>query len=608
MVMLPTRVEEWPENKNSWYYEVKYDGFRCQLQWTKRGVTLLSRGKHSLNERFPEIVSFCKKNAEKVAEHLPLTFDGELTMLTSAYTGDFEACQKRGRMKSQQSITLHQNRHPASFLAFDLLKYKGKNTKSETFKNRKSQLLHLFKELSWPLSPEFTQLREKPVQYIPAYSSPSEVWEVVTAYNGEGIIAKEAKSKWIDQRTMTWQKIKHYKAVRVLLTGEKDNGYFTVGVVDNANIIDVGSFHHGLQPSEREALQKVVRANSSKTKKGYQLENPLCITLNCTGMVGKELREPRFHSFELNDDANTYTKEQMTHDLHPIPDRVGVTNVDKILFPEASIDKRAYLHYLQLIGPLLLPWLKQRPITVIRYPDGIHKPSFYQKNVPDFAPSFVETKYWEGHQSIVVNKMETLLWLGNQAAIEFHIPSETVDGKIQELYMDLDPPTNNDFPMAVRAAIDVKELCDDWGLTCLVKTSGRKGLQVYLPIPAGAFTYKQCRIFLSFLAEVLIKKNPDERTTERLKSKRGSRLYIDYLQHGKGKTIIAPYSLRALPQASISTLLEWNEMNSSLKPSHFTIQSVLDRTKNGIATTKQEDRVNNQHYLTVLLKELDKSN
>ncbi|WP_225218949.1 non-homologous end-joining DNA ligase [Fictibacillus norfolkensis] len=267
-------------------------------------------------------------------------------------------------------------------------------------------------------------------------------------------------------------------------------------------------------------------------------------------------------------------------DLHVNGEIVTLTSPNKPLWPDHDIVKVEYINYLTQIAPYMLPFLKNRSLTVIRYPHGVSEEKFYQKNCPDYAPQYVHTNMEEDINYIVCNNLSTLLWLGNQLAFEFHIPYRTVENvHPSEIVMDLDPPSRKEFHLSVEAALMIKEVCDKLHLTSFIKTSGNKGMQIYIPLPEQAVTFEDSRLFTEFLAQYLIEREPKWFTIERLKKNRGHRCYIDYIQHAEGKTIIAPYSVRGNDDALVATPLYWSEVNTSLKPEQFPITSIMDRIK-----------------------------
>lgn len=254
-----------------------------------------------------------------------------------------------------------------------------------------------------------------------------------------------------------------------------------------------------------------------------------------------------------------------------------ISNPDKLLWPEAGVSKLDYLTYLLEVAPFLLPYTRNRLLTVVRYPHGVDGKHFYQKNVPTYAPEWIATTMWENTRYAVLNDLPTLIWLGNQAALEWHVSfHETNDEIPTELVFDLDPSTP-DFADAIDAALKLKEVLDELNLPSWIKTSGASGLQVYVPIERK-YRFAQTRQVGEFIARYLVSKYPRRLTLERLVKKRGSKLYIDYLQHWRGKTLVAPYSTRATPQATVSAPLRWEEV-PSVHPTQFTVHTMPGRLK-----------------------------
>jgi bifunctional non-homologous end joining protein LigD len=240
----------------------------------------------------------------------------------------------------------------------------------------------------------------------------------------------------------------------------------------------------------------------------------------------------------------------------------------------------------------MLPFLRERDLTVIRYPHGIEGEKFFQKNCPDYAPDFVRTHRSGDIDYIVCSDLATLIWLGNQLAFELHVPFQTIHSSgPSEIVFDLDPPSRDEFHLAVEAALIIKEILNRLNLTSFIKTSGNKGLQVYIPLPENAFNYDDTRKFTQFVADFLTEKEPTWFTTERLKKNRGRRLYVDYLQHAEGKTIVAPYSVRGNEEALVSTPLEWREVTRDLRPEQFPIDMITKRAVRTGATLAGGKRI-----------------
>ncbi len=257
---------------------------------------------------------------------------------------------------------------------------------------------------------------------------------------------------------------------------------------------------------------------------------------------------------------------------------VTISHPEKIIWKQPTITKQKLIEYLIQISPFMLPFLENRLLTTIRFPHGVPGESFYQKNCPDYAPSFIHTACHDQINYILCNDLSTLLWLGNQLAIEYHVPFQTVvSNKPLEIVFDLDPPSRDAFHLAIKAALNLKEIFDSFEITSYPKLSGNKGIQVHIPIKRNTLNYNDTRIFTLFVAQYLVEKFPEDFTIERMKKNRGGRLYLDYVQHSEGKTIICPYSTRGTEYATVATPLYWDEVNDKLNMKTFSIPFVLDR-------------------------------
>ncbi|MER2127959.1 DNA ligase D [Solibacillus sp.] len=581
--MLLTDSIEMPVGEG-WLYETKYDGIRCILIWEKGepAPVLKSRNNNVFNEMFPEILRFCEAIYNEVERYLPLMLDGELVYLINDYQSDFSVVQKRGKLRNGQNVEANAESFPCHYIVFDLLKYVGKSKVNSPLTVRKQLLTELFNALNLPTSVNY--MDTKRLQAIDVYEDGDLLWRRVKLSNGEGVIAKKSTSKWLEsKRTKNWLKIKNWRYVNVLVTKfTKSNGFFDAVVFKDENLIEVVTFKHGFNKDEEKTLMILFMNNGTLiSNEIWELPPSICVSIACIDFDGNKLREPRFHSFQLNVDPKECNWQQMQRQLHPIPENVAITHPDKPVFPASKITKDDYLLYLQKVAPYMLPFLKDRLLTIIRYPHGVPGESFYQKNYPDNIPDFVATYLVDDTNFAICNNLETLLWLGNQLAIEFHIPFQPFPiGKPTEIVFDLDPPSVDDFHLAVNAALKLKTILDHFGLQSFVKTSGGKGMQVYIPLPLNAFSYEETGVFTEFVCEFLVQQYPQWFTTERLKKNRGNKLYLDYVQHKEGKTIVAPYSARGNEKGLIATPLHWDEVTEQLRPDMFNIPNVINRINN----------------------------
>lgn len=261
---------------------------------------------------------------------------------------------------------------------------------------------------------------------------------------------------------------------------------------------------------------------------------------------------------------------------------VAVTHPDKLLWPEAGVTKAQYMQYLVDVAPWMLGHLRDRPITMIRFPHGIRRHSFYQKDAPPGAPEWVRTvPVWSEDREdfihpIIVDSVSTLLWIANLACLEIHVGFATIrrPSVPTSVAFDLDP-TVPGFEPVREVALRLHELLAGLGLPHVAKTSGATGLQIFVPLANGAgeasHSYRDTRVFTSAVATWLEHKLPRLVTLERLKKHRGDKVYVDYLQHGDHRTLIAPYSARATVHATVSAPLTWSELDDGALPEHFTV-------------------------------------
>lgn len=255
-----------------------------------------------------------------------------------------------------------------------------------------------------------------------------------------------------------------------------------------------------------------------------------------------------------------------------------LTSLSKPLWPKLNINKAEYLKYIVDISDYLLPFLRERALTLLRFPHGAGQDKFFQKNCPDYAPDFIRTALIGDINYIVGGDKATLLWLANQLAFEIHTPFQTVKSdNPSEIVLDLDPPSRDEFELAIKAALIIKDVLDRLQLISFIKTSGNKGLQVYIPLPDDEFSFDDAHVFTNFIADFLTDTEPNLFTTERLKKNRGGRLYVDAVQFSEGKTIIAPYSVRGNDEALIATPLYWEEVTPKLRPEQFPLTKIKGR-------------------------------
>jgi DNA ligase D len=288
---------------------------------------------------------------------------------------------------------------------------------------------------------------------------------------------------------------------------------------------------------------------------------------------------------------------------------VEITRPNKLLWPALDITKQAFVDYLGAVADHMLPWLRERPLTVIRAPDGVDGQRYFQKQTPAYAPSWIRTVTIPAPSAkrdvayTVCNDAATLTWLGNQAALEFH-PAPVRRDRLERpdlFVVDIDPP-DDAFDAAVEVAFLVLEVLGDFNLTALVKTTGGKGLHVVVPIVRHT-SPEQLRRAATGLTAIVAGRRPDLVTAEFRKVNRKGRVMLDPSRNGPGATIVAPYSPRARAEATVSFPVLPEELRS-ITPDRFTITTV-PRRLNGAASTRWTEVASERHQRlpTTLLRD-----
>jgi bifunctional non-homologous end joining protein LigD len=266
--------------------------------------------------------------------------------------------------------------------------------------------------------------------------------------------------------------------------------------------------------------------------------------------------------------------------------RVEFTNLEKILYPELKISKGQVIGYYIKIAPKMLDLLAERPLVLTRYPNGVQSEGFYEKDAPAGTPSWVRTfrSYSTTAERelnyVVCENLDTLIWLANLAALEIHMTLSRVNAfeNPDLIVFDLDPKSPASYDDAIEVAQLLKDKLDALSLKSFVKTSGKKGFHLLIPIAEG-YSFEDARLFVRKVGEQL-KKQTDKVVTERSKSETPGKVYLDYVQNSHGRTMVCPYSLRATAGATVSTPLAWSEVKKGLNPESLNLLSVVNRAGN----------------------------
>lgn len=280
----------------------------------------------------------------------------------------------------------------------------------------------------------------------------------------------------------------------------------------------------------------------------------------------------------LNPSEETQVKKVNGHEL-------TFSHLGKVFWPKEGYTKRDLLNYYYQAAPYILPYLKNRPQSLNRYPNGITGKSFYQKDITNSAPEWVRqfpyrTGEGEDHHFLVVEEEASLLWMANMGVIEMNPWNSTVQKPDNPDWciIDLDPSDRNSFEQVIQTAQATKGVLDDLKITGYCKTSGSTGMHIYIPL-AARYTYDQSQLLAKWIAARVHEALPDFTSLERMTNKRKGRLYIDYLQNRPQATLAAPYAVRPKPGATVSMPLHWEEVRKGLKMSDFTMRNAVERIK-----------------------------
>ena len=271
--------------------------------------------------------------------------------------------------------------------------------------------------------------------------------------------------------------------------------------------------------------------------------------------------------------------EQRIRDLT----RVRLTRLEKVLYPEVQVTKQDVITYYIRMAPLLLPFVRNRPLTMHRFPDGVDRQGFFEKDAPSGTPDYVEIfNHWSETAErevhfVLCNNLDTLIWIANLASLEIHTTLST-SGSFSSpdlLLFDIDPEPPLKFDDVIDAALVVREQLEQDGIRPFLKTSGKKGVHIVVPL-TGGYRFNEVREYAHRIGRDIARNTPHV-VSEFPRSQEAGTIFIDFLQNAHGKTMAAPYSLRATPSATVSAPLRWDELRHGVHSEDFNIKTMLSR-------------------------------
>ncbi len=255
--------------------------------------------------------------------------------------------------------------------------------------------------------------------------------------------------------------------------------------------------------------------------------------------------------------------------------KVEISNPNKILFPKKKITKGEIINYYDKISGKMLPFLKNRLLTLKRYPNGVNKKFFYQKNKSDYFPNWIKTYERKGVDYVICNNKETLIYLANQASLEIHSWLSRVNrvDNPDKMILDLDPSKEGDN-FIVKGAMAIKKILDEIGLQGYPLLTGSKGIHIIVPVKPN-YSFEYVRDFARKIAEIVSRLNPEKFTTEMSISKRKGRIFIDSFRNSRAQTAIVPYSLRAVEEASVAAPVNWDELRGKFSSKKYDMNNIF---------------------------------
>ncbi len=604
--LMLARTRDRPFSKPGWLFELKLDGYRMLASRTNGEAKLATRNGHDATDSFPDLI-----HPLSLLPFDDVVLDGEVVVHDEAGHPSFQRLQKRARLTRVHDIRRTALSRPAVFWAFDLLAAEGYDLRSLPLEKRKELLRHVLPPIG-------------PFRYSEHFVENGEIlYDQVSRLGLEGIMAKKADSRYRGGRSASWLKIRVDRTADLVVVG------YTRPKGSRSGF---GALHlAGYADGELTYAGRVGTGFTARQLKevGAELANGRRDDAPCVGPVPKGvehqwvepelvcevrykewteeglLRQPAFLRFR--DDkppqecslpragtgvasAGAGTEPLVSAARSPAaraPEvrEVRFSNLDKLFWPEDGYTKGDLIDYYRKVSPFLLPYLKNRPLVLTRYPDGIDGKSFYQKDAPVFIPDWIRTeKIWSTDTErdiyyFVCDDEETLLYIINLGTIPLHVWASRV-GSLERpdwCILDLDPK-EAPFRSVIAVARAIHDLCDEIDLPAFVKTSGSSGLHVLIPL-GGQFTYEQSRKLGQLLATVVVREKPDLATITRTIKKRGEKVYIDFLQNRRGQLLVAPYSVRPIPGAPVSAPLRWSEVKGGLDINKYTIKSAPRRLR-----------------------------
>lgn len=580
--MLCTLIDE-PFNRDNWLFEIKWDGYRAIASKRHDAIELYSRNHNDFSDKYTPITE-----AVRGLRH-DVILDGEIVATDASGAPHFEWLQN-WRRDPQGAL---------QYYVFDVLWCDGKDVRTMPLLERKALL-------------KAVVAGNDVIRYSDHVEHKGvSLFKEMQRRGLEGMVAKRADSTYAENaRGVNWVKVKTEQRQEVVIGGfteprgtRKYLGSLLVGIFKDGEFVYAGHSGGGIPDEQRELLYAKLSARERKTSPFSKEPKPnapvhwvtpeiVCEMSFSEWTSDGSMRHPQFKGLRSDKKPTSVHREKvksMDKTVKKVSDQSHLpfepTHLDKVFFPKHKYTKGDLFTYYESMAEYILPYLKDRPLSLNRMPSGIDGESFFQKNnphLPDWVPHADIFSESNNHDLrwIVGGDLHTLLYAVQLGSIEIN-PWNSRKQHLDNpdwIVIDLDPEGTITFKDVVNVARTVKEVCDEWSIPTYPKTSGKTGIHIYIPMGAK-YTFEQGKNLAHLIALEIHRRQPDLTSVERTPAKRPNKIYLDFLQNREGQTLAAPYSVRPTPEASVSMPLEWSEVTPSLKPTDFTIKNALARLK-----------------------------
>ncbi|TMC44824.1 MAG: DNA ligase D [Chloroflexi bacterium] len=611
--MLASAADE-PFDSPDFTYEPKWDGVRTLAFVDGGEVRLQTRNLLDCTKQYPEAT----QAAEALTGAYHAILDGEIVALDPSGVPSFQRLQPRMHVSDESTVRKLRKSTPVIYEVFDILYADGEDLTRKPLRER-------LRRLDEALTPMGSIRRSEGFP-----GTGVALFEAAREQGIEGIVAKRLDSIYLPgARSPAWVKIKAFRTMECVIGGwtagqggrTKTLGALLIGVYRDGKLQPVGHVGTGFDERTLRDLLRILEEHESPTSPfatqprtnqpaRWCLPELVCEVEYAEITRDGTLRHPTYRGLRPDVDPREVTGEERRESAKKAQDaakraattrdapddgpktarvpsvlevegrRIKLTNLEKILFPEDGYTKADLIRYYTEVSPYLVPWLRDRPLTLKPFPDGIHGTHFYQKNKPGFTPDWI-TSWTDPREPenayVLANDMATLVWMANYTAIEIHPRLARADDpeKPDNVMIDLDPAEGATWDDVKEVARVVKEVLDDLGVVGFPKTTGSRGIHVLVPI-ARRYTFEESRAFALRVGQLAREKLPKLVTLEFSKAKRRG-IYIDYLQNTRAKSTAGPYSVRPIRRAPVSAPLRWEEIAALGRPDAFTMMNMAAR-------------------------------